>query len=223
MLDTETTGLDPAAGHRIVEVACLELMQHLPTGETFRAYINPDRAVPDEAARIHGLTDSFLADKPRFHQIADDFLAFIGDDTLVIHNAQFDLKFLNAELARLDKDPLASSRAVDTVAMARQRFPGAQANLDALCRRFGIDNSARSFHGALLDCELLADVYLELQGGRQPGFELATKKAKALDRETTSASTSSYRPPRPHSASPEEKALHKDMLARLKDPIWAKN
>lgn len=220
VLDTETTGLDPAAGHRIVEVAGLELMHHLPTGRTFREYINPDRPVPEEAARIHGLDDKFLADKPRFHDIADAFLEFIADSTLVIHNAQFDLKFLNAELARLEKAPLSAERAIDTVTMARRRFPGAQASLDALCRRFGIDNSARDFHGALLDCELLAEVYLELQGGRQPGFVLDAARSEV--RETVKRSTS-YRPPRPHGASPEEKAAHRAMLASLKDPIWAKD
>ncbi|HMB76420.1 MAG TPA: DNA polymerase III subunit epsilon [Kiloniellaceae bacterium] len=220
VLDTETTGLDPGAGHRIVEVACLELLHHLPTGKTFREYINPERSVPEEAARIHGLTDEFLADKPRFHEVADGFLDFIGDDKLVIHNAQFDLKFLNAELARVEKEPIASARAIDTVTMARRRFPGAQASLDALCRRFAIDNSARSFHGALLDCELLAEVYLELQGGRQPGFELEARRTKAPE---AASPATNFRPPRPHGASPAEKAAHQEMLARLKDPIWAKD
>ena len=217
VLDTETTGLDPAAGHRIVEVACLELQHHLPSGETFRRYINPERGVPEEAARIHGLTDAFLSDKPRFSVIAEDFLDFIGDDTLVIHNAQFDLKFLNAELALLGKEPLVSERAIDTVALARRRFPGAQASLDALCRRFGVDNSARNFHGALLDCELLAEVYLELLGGRQPGFELEAAKIRKTAAKTAA---SDYRPPRPHEANPEEKASHAAMLERLTDPVW---
>jgi DNA polymerase-3 subunit epsilon len=219
VLDTETTGLDPASGHRVVEVACLELLHHLPSGETFRKYLNPERKVPEEASRIHGLTDAFLADKPRFSEIAGDFLDFVGDAKLVIHNAQFDLKFLNAELALLGREPLASERAIDTVALARRRFPGAQASLDALCRRFGVDNSARSFHGALLDCELLAEVYLELIGGRQPGFELEATRVRKIAAKTA---VSGARAPRPHGASPEEKAAHVAMLARLSDPVWSK-
>src|SRR5690606_37349522 len=164
ILDTETTGLDPAAGDRIVEIACLELVNHLPTGRTFQRYLNPERAVSAGALEVHGLSDAFLAKQPRFADIVDQLLAFIGDATLVIHNAEFDVGFLNAELARCGRPPL-QGKVIDTLQMARQKFPGAQASLDALCRRFSIDNSARSKHGALLDSELLAEVYLELVGG----------------------------------------------------------
>ena len=218
VLDTETTGLDPAAGHKIVEIAGIELMHHLPTGRTYQCYLNPERDMPEEAERIHGLSEEFLSDKPKFHEVASDFLEFIGEAKLVIHNAAFDLKFLNAELEAVDAGTIVSSRAVDTVQLARQRFPGAQVNLDALCRRFGIDNSARTFHGALLDCELLAEVYLELRGGRQPNLALASD-AKKSERAKLSAERKG-RVPRPHAPSEDELAAHNAMLARLKDPIW---
>ena len=219
VLDTETTGLDPFAGHRIVEIACLELHSHVPTGETFRRYINPERDMPEEAERVHGLSAEFLAGHPVFSEIAQDFLDFIGNDPLVIHNAQFDLKFLNAELDTCGLPKIEFSRGIDTVAIARQRFPGAQVNLDALCRRFEIDNSSRTFHGALLDCELLADVYLELSGGRQPGFDLnATSKQQRQAAQATAART--QRPARAHSPSAEEIAAHDAMLEKLKEPIW---
>ena len=219
VLDTEATGLDPVAGHRVVEVACLELVQHIPTGQTFRRYLNPEREMPEEARAVHGLDDAFLAKQQLFAEVADEFLTFIGDAPLIIHNAQFDLKFLDAELARLGRPPLDAERAVDTVAMARRRFPGAQASLDALCRRFGIDNSARTVHGALLDCELLAEVYLELRGGRQPGLNLDSTKrmAEATDAHATARPG---RPARPHAPSAEENAAHEAMLSRLKTPIW---
>ncbi len=219
VLDTETTGLDPAAGHRVVEVACLELAQHMPTGQTFRRYLNPEREMPEEARAVHGLDDAFLAPQPLFAEVVDEFLTFIDDAPLIIHNAQFDLKFLNAELARLNRPPLMSDRAVDTVSMARRRFPGAQASLDALCRRFGIDNTARTLHGALLDCELLAEVYLELRGGRQPGFDLDPAK-RVAEAAGTQIAAQAARPARPHAPSPEENAAHEAMLARLKAPIW---
>jgi DNA polymerase-3 subunit epsilon len=168
VLDTETTGLDPDEGHRIVEVGAIELLNHLPTGRSFHCYLNPERAMPAEAFAIHGLGDAFLADKPRFAEIAQEFLDFIADARLVIHNAAFDLRFLNAELERHGHRRLEGVAVVDTLAVARQRFPGAQHSLDALCRRFGIDASARTLHGALLDSQILAEVYLELVGGRQP-------------------------------------------------------
>ncbi|MEO3427835.1 DNA polymerase III subunit epsilon [Pelagibius sp. CAU 1746] len=217
VLDTETTGLDPAAGHRIVEIAGLELLHHIPTGRTYREYINPERDMPEEAERIHGLSEDFLKDKPVFSEVAQSFLDFIGDAKLVIHNASFDMKFLNAELRDAGHERLSMERAIDTVALARERFPGAQVNLDALCRRFEIDNSARTFHGALLDCELLAEVYLELRGGRQPGLVLESQRktvraAAPVNREV--------RPPRPHAASPGEKAAHEAMLEKLSDPLW---
>ncbi len=217
VLDTETTGLDPEAGHRIVELACLELMHHVPTGRSFREYLNPQRDMPEEAARIHGLTDNFLADKPLFADVVEGFLEFLGEAPLVIHNAQFDLGFLNAELRRLQLPLLDGARAVDTVALARRRFPGAQVSLDALCRRFEIDNTARSFHGALLDCELLAEVYLELRGGRQPAFDLQSRQRTA---HAEAPGGREVRPPRPHAPSAQELEAHEAMLDRMTDPIW---
>jgi DNA polymerase III subunit epsilon len=173
VLDTETTGFEPAEGHRIVEIGAVELLNHLPTGRTHHVYLDPERTMPPEAFAVHGLGDDFLRGKPKFAAAATDFLAFIGEDArLVIHNAAFDMKFLNAELTRAGMPPIDSARAIDTVAIARRRFPGSPASLDALCRRFGVDNSAREKHGALLDSEILAEVYLELIGGRQPDFDL---------------------------------------------------
>lgn len=218
VLDTETTGLDPTSGHRIVEVACLELMHHVPSGRHFRRYVNPERDMPEEARAVHGLSEEFLAQHPVFGKIADEFLEFIGDAPLVIHNARFDIGFLNAELERLGRPGIPEARAIDTVALARQRFPGAQASLDALCRRFEIDNSARDFHGALLDCQLLAEVYLELRGGRQPGFDLDT--GPSAPGATVAAPTRPARPARPHAPTPEELAAHAALLAQIKDPIW---
>jgi DNA polymerase-3 subunit epsilon len=173
VLDTETTGLDPDSGDRIVELGAVELVNHMPTGRTFHAYVNPQRDVPDEAVEVHGLTAAFLADKPVFAAVAAEFAAFVGEARLVIHNAGFDMKFLNAELGWAGLPSIPWARAVDTLELARRRFPGAQSSLDALCRRFGVDNSGREKHGALLDSELLAEVYLELMGGRQPDLTLA--------------------------------------------------
>ena len=218
ILDTETTGLDPDAGHRIVEIGCVELLHRLPSGRQFQKHLNPERDMPAEAQAVHGLTAEFLAGQPKFSEIVEEFLEFIGTAPLVIHNAQFDLKFLNAELARLGKPAIEPARAVDTVALARRRFPGAQASLDALCRRFEIDNSARSVHGALLDCQLLADVYLELSGGRQAGFDLGhAGRAAALGTPNRERPT---RPARIHEPTPEESAAHEVLLARMKDPVW---
>lgn len=214
VLDTETTGLD-AREHRLIEVACVELVNHLPSGRTFQRYVNPERSVPEDAARIHGLRDEFLADKPRFAEIADDLIAFIGDAPLVIHNAAFDLGFLAAEFARVDKPAIAESRAIDTVTLARKRFPGQPASLDALCQRFGIDNAHRTLHGALLDAELLAEVYIELIGGRQASMALGLRGA-AIAAGTVRA----IRPPRAHAPSPAEEAAHAELLKTLKDPIW---
>src|SRR5579885_677801 len=215
VLDTETTGLDPDEGHRVVEIACVELMNHLPTGRHFHCYVNPERAVAAEAAAIHGLTDEFLAKHPPFAAVADDLLAFIADTPLVIHNAEFDLRFLNAELARLERPALACA-VVDTLALAKRRFPGAPASLDALCRRFAIDLAAREKHSAKLDCELLAAVYLELIGGRQPGLDLAVDAALASAVNIVRV----HRPARPHAATADEAAAHAAMLALLKQPIW---
>lgn len=197
VLDTETTGFEPSEGHRIVEIGAIELFNHVPTGRTYHQYINPDRAMPKEAFEVHGLGDDFLRDKPRFAHIAGAFLEFIGTDSrLVIHNAAFDMKFLNAELGWANLPPLPNDRALDTVAVARRKFPGSPASLDALCRRFGIDNSAREKHGALLDSELLAEVYLELIGGRQPDFGLSVT-AGASVRDDSAPSTTWTAPRRP--------------------------
>lgn len=173
VLDTETTGLEPSEGHRIVEIGAVELLNHVPTGRTFHQYINPERPMPKEAFEVHGLGDDFLRDKPVFRAVGKAFLDFIEDARLVIHNASFDMKFLNAELAQAGLPKLGPDRALDTLLLARQKFPGSPASLDALCRRFGVDNSSREKHGALLDSEILAEVYLELIGGRQPGLVLA--------------------------------------------------
>ena len=173
VLDTETTGLEPETGDRIVEIGAVELWNHIPTGKTFHKYLNPERNMPEEAQAVHGLTDDFLKDKPLFSQIVDDFLAFIKNSKIVIHNASFDMKFLNAELVLADRSKLPGDIAIDTLGIARKKFPGSPASLDALCRRFNIDNSARTLHGALLDSEILAEVYLELIGGRQPDFGLS--------------------------------------------------
>jgi DNA polymerase III subunit epsilon len=179
VLDTETTGLEPAQGHRIIEIGCIELKNRTPTGARYHTYLNPERDVPEDSRRITGLTTEFLVDKPLFADAVDAFLAFIGDDQLVIHNAEFDLKFLNAELARAAKPRLNPDRAIDTMLMARRKFPGSPASLDALCKRFDIslDERRAKGHGALLDVELLAQVYLELLGGRQPGLELIASDA----------------------------------------------
>lgn len=217
VLDTETTGLDPASGDRVVEVACLELVNHVPTGSQFQRYIDPERDMPEEAFRIHGLSGEFLSRQPVFADLAEEFLAFIGDARLVIHNAEFDLRFLNAELARLGRPPLDQGRVCDTLALARRRFPGAQVSLDALCRRFEIDNSARTLHGALLDCELLADVYLQLSGGRQPGLELVQERP--LDHAAPRQPRQS-RPARAHAPSEDELRAHEAMLEKISDPIW---
>ena len=217
VVDTETTGLDPAEGHRIVEIGCLELVNHVPTGREYQTYINPDRDMPSGAFEVHGLSAAFLADKSRFAEVADAFLDFIGDDKLVIHNAGFDLGFINAELGRIERPPLPRSRAIDTVEIARRKFPGAPANLDALCRRFAIDATARSRHGALLDAGLLASVYLALIGGRQPGLGLAAHADAAT---TAEVAATAARPPRPHAPTDAETAAHAAFVDGLKDPIW---
>jgi DNA polymerase-3 subunit epsilon len=173
VLDTETTGLDPADGHRIIEIGCVELYDHVPTGATFQRYLHPDRLVPVESQRVHGITDEFLADKPRFAAVVAELAEFLGDAPLVIHNASFDLKFLNAEFARIPHPFIPLARAIDTIEIAKTKFPGARYSLDELCRRFAIDLSGRQKHGALLDAELTARVYLELVGGRQTRLKLS--------------------------------------------------
>jgi DNA polymerase III subunit epsilon len=216
VLDTETTGLDPADGHRIVEIGCIELVNHMPSGRVFHRHVNPEREMPEEAYAVHGLSAEFLAKHLPFAAIADELLAFLDDGRLIIHNAEFDLKFINSELRRLGKETL-RCEVEDTLALARRRYPGAQASLDALCRRFEIDLSARTKHGALLDCELLAAVYLELIGGRQPGLEFVVDAALV---EGAVAIARPIRPARPHAASLEELAAHAAMLQLLKQPIW---
>jgi len=213
VLDTETTGLDPHDGHRIVEVACIELVHHVVTGRIFHRYVNPERDMPEDALAVHGLTAEFLARQPPFAAVLDELLEFIGGDPLVIHNAEFDLAFLNAELARLDRGPITSGF-VDTLAIARRRFPGSPASLDALCRRFAIDLSGRVEHGAEIDCRLLAAVYLELLGGRQPGLEFAAPVNLAPDVARVA------RAPRPHAPSADELAAHLAMLKIITEPLW---
>jgi DNA polymerase III subunit epsilon len=224
VMDTETTGLDPAKGDRIIEVGAVELINHVATGVEFHRYINPDREVPAEAVAVHGLTTAFLQPHPAFAAVAVDFLAFIGDDPLIIHNAAFDVGFLNAELALLDRPPISFGRVVDTLKIARQKFPMAPASLDALCRRFGVDITRRGKHGALLDSQLLAQVYLELVGGRQTALSLAaTAPARVLQTGKT-ASTSRQRPkPLAPRLTDHECERHAAHVAELgKDALWAK-
>ena len=228
VLDTETTGLDPSNGDRIVEIGCLELVNRLPTGNTFHVYINPERDMPKEAEAVHGLSAAFLSDKPLFAEIADDFVAFVKGAALIIHNAAFDMKFLNAELALLGRADLNAHEIIDTLAMARKKFPGAPASLDALCRRFGVDNSNRDLHGALIDSELLAGVYLELSGGRQPGLVFQAGQAGDQKPETVQAihpvqprrRRETALPPRLTNA---EKTAHEDFLKALpQNALWLK-
>jgi DNA polymerase III subunit epsilon len=222
--DTETTGLDPAAGHRIVEIGCVELMGYVRTGKTFHAYLNPDRDMPTEAERVHGLSASFLADKPRFADVVQDFLAFVGDALLVAHNAAFDMKFLNHELRTHGHAPFAADRALDTLIMARKKYPGQPASLDALCRRFNVDLSARTKHGALLDAELLSDVYLELMGGRQASFGLnGAGEGQSQGEGTRPYTPVAHFPTRQFAPSDAEIAAHDAFLnAHIKGALWKK-
>ncbi|KZD02231.1 MULTISPECIES: DNA polymerase III subunit epsilon [unclassified Thalassospira] len=227
VLDTETTGLDPYADHRLVEIGCIELINHMPTGRQYHQYINPQRPMPKEAFDVHGLGDEFLKDQPVFAEVADEFIEFIGEDSvLVIHNASFDMKFLNAELEWLNKPRIAMERALDTVQMARKKFPGSPVSLDALCRRFKIDNSNRTLHGALLDSDLLAQVYLELLGGRQHGLSLDPNALNG-DQDEDNGGRRVLGPrgnrlePRPHVISDEELAAHRAYIeAKVKDALW---
>ncbi|MDX2027091.1 MAG: DNA polymerase III subunit epsilon [Alphaproteobacteria bacterium] len=218
VLDTETTGLDPLNGDRIVEIGCVELLNHVPTGRTFQAYINPERAMPSAASAVHGLTDEFLAKQPLFAEVVGGFLEFIDETPLVIHNASFDMGFINAELVRHGFTALPQERATDTLMMARRMFPGAPASLDALCKRFGVDAAGRQLHGALLDARLLADVYLELRGGRQP--DLAIGAAANLVESVVEMRTREYRAPRAHQPTKEEQEAHEAFLAEIKEPLW---
>ncbi len=226
VIDTETTGLEPGEGHRLVEIGALELVNHLPTGRVFHSYLDPERDMPADAQAVHGLTAAFLGEQPLFAEVVEDFCEFLDQGRedgaapaeLVIHNAGFDIAFLNSELARLGRPRVDQGRRViDTLQLARQRFPGAPASLDALCRRFNVDAAARTRHGALLDAELLAEVYLALIGGRQPDLGLVVARAERL---TALVRERVARAPRPHAPTPEELAAHQAFLAQLKDPIW---
>lgn len=217
LFDTETTGLDPMAGDRVVEVACIELEGDMPTARSFHRLINPERDVPEDAVRVHGITAERLRDAPLFEEIADDLLAFLGDGPLIAHNAAFDFAFLDAEFTRIGRPPLDRARMVDTLAIARARYPGLPNNLDALCRRFEIDLSERSTHNALLDCRLLAEVYVELTGGRQRGLDLA---AASIARNAFNYGAGKSRTPHLVEPSAEELAAHAAFVANLKNPLW---
>jgi DNA polymerase III subunit epsilon len=222
ILDTETTGLDPNEGHRLVEIGCVEMIDRTPTGETWHKYFHPERDMPIEAFNVHGLSSEFLADKPLFKDLAQEFVAFVGDAQLVIHNAGFDMRFLNAELKRANLAILPLDRVVDTLAMARRKHPGARASLDELCQRYGIDNSKRLKHGALLDAEILAEVYIELTGGRQTALSLASISAATVAR---AAAGAIKRRPTPLASRirTEERAAHEAFIATLGDQaIWKK-
>ena len=220
LFDTETTGLDPLTGDRVIEIAALELHRDLPTGRQFHVLVDPGRDIPEEATRVHGMTRGDLLGKPRFAEVMDEMLAFFGDDPLVAHNAAFDFGFLNAELAREGRPALSLQRMVCTLTIAKGRFPGLPNSLDALCRRFSIDLSERTSHNALLDCRLLANVYIELTGGRQRGLSLeAEESGPRLPTITYAASAGRH--PRPITPSPDELAAHAAFLGRLKEPVWA--
>ncbi|MDQ0396051.1 DNA polymerase III subunit epsilon [Labrys monachus] len=222
ILDTETTGLDPNEGHRLVEIGCIEMIDRLPTGVTWHRYFNPERDMPQEAFAVHGLSKEFLSDKPLFKELAGEFVAFVGEAHLVIHNAGFDMRFLNAELKRVNQAVLPMDRVIDTLAMARRKHPGARASLDELCQRYGIDNSKRVKHGALLDAEILAEVYIELTGGRQTTLGLATASAAVVARAIAGAA--GPRPvPLPSRLLAAELAAHEAFVAALGDnAIWKK-
>ncbi len=222
VLDTETTGLSPATGDRLVEIGCVELINHIPSGRHYHVYINPQRSMPEEAFRVHGLSDEFLADKPLFKAIADDFRAFLGDAKLIIHNASFDMGFLNAELERAGQRPL-SNAVLDTVMLAREKHPGARVSLDAMCKHYGIDNSRRTLHGALLDSEILAEVYLELIGGKQVSLALTAEHHVSGADAIAARKIVARRPvPLPPRISAQELAAHRAFVAEMgQETIWA--
>ncbi len=226
ILDTETTGIDPfsAPKNRIVEIGCIELIDNEATDNIYQQYINPERDMPKEAFHVHGLSEEFLSEQPVFKDIADEFLDFIGDSKLIIHNAKFDMKFLNAELEWLSKPILPMSQSIDTLAMARVKFPGAKVSLDALCKRFNIDNSKRTKHGALLDCELLTEVYLELIGGKQADFlnKNTSINDNAFKIKNLDQANKKIRQSRSYVLSLEEISLHKEFLEKIKNPLWNK-
>ena len=221
VFDTETTGLDPRSGDRMVEIGCIEMANRVATGQVFHAYFNPERDMPVEAERVHGLSAVFLSDKPLFRDRAADLLDFLADAPLVAHNAQFDFGFLNAELRVCGHGQIGDDRMIDTLAIARRRHPGAKHTLDALCSRYGVDRSHRVLHGALLDAELLAQVYVELTGGRQIGLELAAEDGEQVVRTGTfRPKTGLYRAPRDYAPSAEELARHGQFLESLSEPLW---
>jgi DNA polymerase-3 subunit epsilon len=216
LFDTETTGLDPLTGDRVIEIAAIELINDLPTENQFHALLDPERDIPTESTRVHGITNFHVEGKPKFSEIADKMLEFFGNSKLVAHNAPFDFGFIDAELARIGKPALGYERMVDTLVLAKKRFPGMPNSLDALCRRFEIDLSARTTHNALLDCKLLAEVYVELTGGRQRGLTLETEQALAFAQYERSAT----RTPKPIVVSEEALQKHAEFVKRLKDPVW---
>ena len=223
VLDTETTGLDPGTGDKIVEIGAVELWNHLPTGKTFHKYLNPERNMPEAAQAVHGLTEDFLRDKPLFSQIVDDFLRFIKDSKLIIHNASFDMKFINAELELAKKSKLSGDIAIDTLSIARKKFTGSPPSLDALCRRFNIDNSARTLHGALLDSEILAEVYLELIGGRQPDFGLSDINTNDNKKLEENRQTTKRPEPLKRRLTEEEEKAHSVFVKKLGETsVWHK-
>ena len=222
IFDTETTGFDPLNGDRMVEIGCIEMFGRVMTGNVYHAYFNPERPMPSAAENVHGLSDKFLSDKPFFSQKAEELIAFLGDSPLVAHNASFDFGFLNNELQKCGSPGIGMDRMIDTVALAKVRHPGAKLSLDALCTRYGIDRSHRVKHGALLDAELLAHLYIELTGGRQIGLELVDEATTNLEFTTTSIIRTSrpYRQPRPHSASAAELERHRDFIANIQGALW---
>jgi DNA polymerase III subunit epsilon len=230
VFDTETTGLNPQAGDKIVEIGAVELVNHIPSGKTFQVYINPEKEMTEEVIRVHGITNEYLQDKPVFSEIADDFLNFIGDDgILVAHNASFDMNFINTELMNIGKQAISSDRVIDTLAIARKRFPGSRVSLNDLCKRFNVDLSARVFHGALLDSQLLAEVYLELLGGKEPSLVLKTQE----DKQSSSASETTQKEkmsplkeihqPRLFDIPLEELKAHEEFVHKMKNPLWLKD
>ena len=225
VLDTETTGLSPDNGDRIVEIGCVELINHVPTNNTYQVYLNPEKDMDPGAEKVHGLTNEFLLDKPKFIEIADSFLDFIGDSNLIAHNADFDINFLNSELVRAKKDKINNDRVVDTLKIARSKFPGARNSLDALCKRFFVDNSNRSLHGAILDSELLAEVYLELVGGKEPDLELSTNTVKKDNKSQNRTPNVFARKNKLKSRITDiDEKNHRDFLASLpKESLWLKN
>ena len=222
VFDTETTGLNVASGDRLVEIGAVELVNHIPTGKEYHQYINPMRSIDEEVVKVHGLTEEFLSDKPTFEEICDDFLAFIGSDSyLVAHNAKFDIGFLNYQLNELNKPQIDEERVIDTVPIARKKFPGSRVNLDELCRRFGVDNSKRTVHGALLDAQLLADVYLELLGGHEPGLLSETTDEKYTQTQALELNLTKKAYPARHFDIPEnEFENHNNFIQKIKDALW---